>query len=543
MRLRHVVALWAVLCAQALAGPIPAPGVSPNSQGRVSLINQQPAAGYIEVTNRPIAMGSNSVSGGVNTNTRGLAYVSNAATDLAGLQAGFSNFQLNQGGKITNGGCSISVTAGVEYPVGTAAGSMTFGGSITGSIAPGGVLYTDPFPIYVPAGQVAHVRYWMQVPGGCAFPRGWIPVFAVPYVERSEEGGTTASPLSDNTVTISGTGANSYAGTNGAAWGPFSIRGLPVTPRPSGALIGDSLIWGQGDDPTGLAIAPTGDGIGDYGPIQRGLWAANIGMIKLAKSGLFARDLTAQSFNWKYGLQGATTCIVYLGTNDITNNLTLAATQSAVQEVWNSCAAQGKHVVAVTIPPRTATSLGLPSVPTIAASGSGYSPSSTFNITLSGGTPDATLGTPGTAAVVSVTTNASGVPVSVNSVVSIGYYTTQPSSPAATTATGGGSGLTLTLPSFAGWLDSASQNPAGNTPANAGQYGGPTSGRGQFNAWIRSKPSPVEYVIDLGAAVEDGSNTGRWTAKGTNDGTHNNQVSIPMGQAMVAVAVAAGAIK
>ncbi len=525
------------------AGIIPAPApVVLTTQGRLLPFATPPNGGMVEVTNRPIAMGNNSNSGGVNTNTRGLATGGNAATDLAAVQAGFSNFAMVQGAKIAPGGCAISVTAGVEYPVGTVAAPMTFNGSTTGTVAPGGAIFTDPFPVYVPAGQQFHVRYWMSVPSGCAFNRGWIPLYSAPYLERSEEGGTASSPLLDNTVTLSGTGYT-YAGSNGAAWGPFSIRGLPVTPRPAVALIGDSLTWGQGDDATGLAVAPTGDGIGDYGPLQRGLWAAGVGMIKLAKSGVYVRDLVASSMNWRYGLAGATTCVVMLGTNDITNNLTLAATQAGLQEEWNSCAAAGKHVVAVTIPPRTSTSLGMAGLPAIAAGGSGYPASSTFNVTLGGGTLDTALGTPGTASVVSVTTNASGVVTAVNSVTSIGYYTTQPSSPAATTAASG-SGLTLTLPGFVGWLDSASQNPQGNMPANVGQYGGPASVRGQLNAWIRSKPAPVECAIDAGAAVEDGSNTGRWVPRGTNDGTHWNQaVAIPLAQAAVAAGIAAGCVR
>jgi hypothetical protein len=535
-----------LMAGQADAAQVITPPAAPitilNSQGRVAPFTQPPANGMVEVSNRPIAMGNNSMSGGVNTNTRGLVTVINTATDLAALQAGFSNFSINQAAKITNGGCPITVTAGVECPIGTIAGSMTFGGATAAVIAPGGAVFTDPFPVYVPAGQMAHVRFWMQVPSGCAFPRGWIPLYAVPFVERSEEAGTTAAPLSDNTVTLSGT-ANIYNGANGAAWGPFAIRGLPAVARPSAALVGDSLTWGQGDDATGLSVTPTGDGIGDYGPIQRGLWAAGIGMVKLAKSGVYARDLVAQSFNWKYGLGGATTCVVYLGTNDITNNATLAATQGYLQEIWNSCAALGKHVIGVTIPPRSSTSLGLAAVPTIASGGSLYPASSTFNVSLSGGTLDTVLGTPGTPAIVSVSTNASGVVTAVNSVTSIGYYTTQPSSPASTVTTGAGSGLTLTLTSFVGWLDSASQNPQGNTPAAVGQYGGPSSVRGQFNAWLRSRPSPVECIIDLGAAVEDGSNTGRWVAKGTNDGTHNNQVAIPLAQAAVAAAIGSGCIR
>ena len=73
----------------------------------------------------------------------------------------------------------------------------------------------------------------------------------------------------------------------------------------------------------------------------------------------------------------------------------------------------------------------------IAAGGSGYAVSSTFNVTVSGGTFS-------TAAVVNVTTNGSGVVTTVNSITTFGAYTVLPTGPVATTG-GAGTGLTLTI--------------------------------------------------------------------------------------------------
>lgn len=73
----------------------------------------------------------------------------------------------------------------------------------------------------------------------------------------------------------------------------------------------------------------------------------------------------------------------------------------------------------------------------LAAGGSGYAASSTFNVNVSGGTET-------TAAVVNVTTNASGVVTTINSVSTAGNYSVLPANPAATTG-GSGSGLTLTI--------------------------------------------------------------------------------------------------
>lgn len=77
-------------------------------------------------------------------------------------------------------------------------------------------------------------------------------------------------------------------------------------------------------------------------------------------------------------------------------------------------------------------------LPAIVAGGAGYPVSSTFNVTVSGGTWS-------TAAVVNVTTNASGVVTVINSITTQGSYTALPTNPAATSAGNGGSGLTLDM--------------------------------------------------------------------------------------------------
>lgn len=73
---------------------------------------------------------------------------------------------------------------------------------------------------------------------------------------------------------------------------------------------------------------------------------------------------------------------------------------------------------------------------TIIAGGSGYAATSTFNLTIVGGT--------GTAAVISVTTNGSGVVITVNSITTAGSYSVLPGNPAAVTG-GTGTGCTLAV--------------------------------------------------------------------------------------------------
>lgn len=75
----------------------------------------------------------------------------------------------------------------------------------------------------------------------------------------------------------------------------------------------------------------------------------------------------------------------------------------------------------------------------IVAGGTGYGNAQTFNVTVAGGTA-------GTAAVISVTSDAGGAVVTVNSVGTAGSYTVLPANIATNAATGGtGTGLTLAL--------------------------------------------------------------------------------------------------
>jgi hypothetical protein len=86
------------------------------------------------------------------------------------------------------------------------------------------------------------------------------------------------------------------------------------------------------------------------------------------------------------------------------------------------------------------TNQGLAGKPTIAAGGTGYAVSSTFNVTTAGGT--------GTQAIISVTTNSSGVVTTINNMSNFGAWSVNPASPNSPTG-GTGTGLSLNL-TFAG---------------------------------------------------------------------------------------------
>jgi len=128
-------------------------------------------------------------------------------------------------------------------------------------------------------------------------------------------------------------------------------------------------------------------------------------------------------------------------------------------------------------------------------------------VTAAGGT----LAGPSTASIVSVTTNGSGVVTTINSVVSIGYYSVAPAT--SNSATGGtGTGLILTLPTYVGWLDAASQTVDATFAAN----------RTALNASIIAAVAngQLDGYIDPNPYVESQTSPGKFQDAATLDGTH-----------------------
>jgi hypothetical protein len=270
------------------------------------------------------------------------------ADDLGCLQVEWCNLILNAGAASTSG-AAVTVTASIEYPSGTIAATLTFGGSASGTLPVSGTLLSDLVRIYIPAGARFWVRTFATVTAGQAIPTGFLPIITSPFVEYGANG--VSGTLTDHTATATNASLNSATSTFGAN----AVHGFPLNPATGGVLlVTDSLGFGRGDSADGTNASPTGDGSGNMGPYQRALANAGIGMCKVCKSGQLARDVTTSVANraWQDMIRGATSVIVQLGTNDLGTNVTFTTTQGYLMEIYSWCASHGVRVIPCTLPPR-----------------------------------------------------------------------------------------------------------------------------------------------------------------------------------------------
>ena len=221
----------------------------------------------------------------------------------------------------------------------------TFGGAAAASVAPGATAWCDPLYVDLHAGTRAFIRTCLVVPAGGTWPRGFPPI--VSLGEASLEG----LNLADNTQA----GGTAYSGgANGGCYAPCALIAAQAVPAPSVLMIGDSLSWGQGDDSTGLSGTPSGDGLGNYGPIQRALYAGGYGLGKMVRSGGYARDVVGPNVRDRQFSPFASTAVVLLGTNDLSGTTpSLATMQGYLGEIWTAQAAMGLRVIGATLPPHT----------------------------------------------------------------------------------------------------------------------------------------------------------------------------------------------
>lgn len=96
-----------------------------------------------------------------------------ATTPISLVTVCFTNFYFNSPttGAESAVGAPTTMTATVEYPVGTIDARLTFGGSNTGSIPDGRVLCSDPtrLPVTIPVGPTFNIRMWGNNTAGGVF--------------------------------------------------------------------------------------------------------------------------------------------------------------------------------------------------------------------------------------------------------------------------------------------------------------------------------------------------------------------------------------
>jgi hypothetical protein len=226
-------------------------------------------------------------------------------------------------------GADCTITAGVEFPVGTFAQQVMFGGSPTGTIINGSYIVSDPISVPVANGATIRARQWMHNTSA-------LPISSGTWTNFTNFGDTTdcsASAQMDRTTDTSTPSFN----CSGDVYYPVAIIGAITKPSP--CFLGDSIASGQND---------TSDSSGDVGIVARSL-GPNFGWSAFSVPGTSAA-------NWNSGHTAraaiinayCTDIISELGINDLPTQ-TAAGTLALLQTVWGTF--PGKRVYQTTITP------------------------------------------------------------------------------------------------------------------------------------------------------------------------------------------------
>jgi hypothetical protein len=133
---------------------------------------------------------------------------------------------------------NITVTAGIEYPVGsTNIYPVTFGGSLSVTLPPGAKIIADPVGISVFPGDSLAVRTCIVVPSGGTFLTNYTTGYL--HANSSPDG-----VLTNVDYSLSGT----IPSSNTFAYGPTNIFGDVGSDGISILHLGDSISWGTGGD-------------------------------------------------------------------------------------------------------------------------------------------------------------------------------------------------------------------------------------------------------------------------------------------------------
>ena len=183
---------------------------------------------------------------------------------IASLQLVYSNWYVKSTATVgeNNTGGAMTWTAAIEYPAGTIAAVVTFGGATSGTVGDGLDIVSDAVSVSIPAGAFFFVRTWANNTVG------------IPYHDGSGNLNdvTSATPDSGETWTFGATTADltqTPGGFNNLSnvliYRPTAIIGY--TSRPVGFIAGDSR------QANGTRLDATSDGFGLAGELNRSLGA------------------------------------------------------------------------------------------------------------------------------------------------------------------------------------------------------------------------------------------------------------------------------
>jgi hypothetical protein len=168
-----------------------------------------------------------------------------ARQNITSIGAAFANWYVSTSGEnIAGGRCTI--TASVEYPLGTSVTRLTFGGNSNIVAQDWQTVMSDLVAVFIPSGATFGIREYRSYPGG-----GGI-VYTDPSIRKGDYADGECYQFGTSGISdLTGT-AGSFTSTDTANkpfTAPVAIFG--PTNNPSYALIGDSRAEGYGDNPSG----------------------------------------------------------------------------------------------------------------------------------------------------------------------------------------------------------------------------------------------------------------------------------------------------
>lgn len=249
---------------------------------------------------------------------------------LTSIQFIYANFTVNASDQESGPGNTVATTAAAE--VGSTAYPVTFSGAASGTLANGGLLFSDEVPVDIPPGDF-YSRSCATVTSG----QRWC---LTGVMRAGIDSYTNGSDVTNGTGIL----ATSTADNTGA-FAPIAIIARSNDGRRSVIVIGDSIPFG------------TGDTRGGGGYMVRGL-GDSIPWLNLSRGGTgigsFIYPLRAAQ-RMKL-LQYGSIAIVQRGINDISQPL--ATIQANAIALWTMLAARGMKVYACTITPSTTSTDG-----------------------------------------------------------------------------------------------------------------------------------------------------------------------------------------
>jgi len=252
---------------------------------------------------------------------------------LTSIRFVFSNFTSNSGADAGNGSAS-TITASIEYPAGIFT-QLLFGGSTSGTMTSGGIIFSDYISIVIPANTTFWSRQFITNSSGLVYCNWQNSFFG-------EATNGAVSGLSDQTM--GGTITNSLSS---ACSPPLAVLGTTV--NPSVIIVGDSIGRGDGGNGEDTSNTVTGHN-GKSGLITPSL--GSIPFLNLSWPSVTAQNWVTNAPSRKQLISQGSHLISELGVNDLSNSRTSAQIITDLQAIW-AFALGGQKIYQTTITPHS----------------------------------------------------------------------------------------------------------------------------------------------------------------------------------------------